>query len=195
MAAKKIQDRKTPNDVFYTPLPVVKIMVDMCDIQPDMKVLDPCKGTGNFYNNLPICDKDWCEITEGKDFFDYDERVDLIIGNPPYSLWSDWLDHTTELTDKFCYIFGMMNFTDYRLKQIEEKGYGLTKLHIVKIDWWFSQSIIAVFEKGQKSIITTSPRVKCECGVRCNRGTAGYSANECSPKLKKKDKSPTIESA
>ena len=185
MTAKQIQDRKTPNDVFFTPLPVVEVMVGLCDITPKMKVLDPCKATGNFYNNLPECKKDWCEITEGKDFFDYNERVDLVIGNPPYSLWSEWLNHTTEITDKFCYIFGMMNFTDFRLRQIEEKGFGLTKMHILKVDWWFSHSVIAVFEKNKPSIITTSPRVNCECGVRCNRGRGGHSPNECSPKIKK----------
>jgi hypothetical protein len=184
-AANEIRCRTTPNDVFHTPVPIVKIMIDMCDINADMKVLDPCKATGNFYNNLPECSKDWCEITEGKDFFDYNQRVDLVIGNPPYSLWSKWLDHTATITDKFCYIFGVMNFTDFRLRQIEEKGFGLTKMHLTKIDWWFSHSVIAVFEKNKPSIITSSPRVNCECGIRCNRGSKGYSANECSPKEKK----------
>ena len=187
-SALSIQRRVTPNDVFHTPLPVVKIMIDMCDITPDMKVLDPCKATGNFYNNLPDCHKDWCEITENKDFFDYNEKVDLIIGNPPYSLWSKWLDHTTELTDKFCYIFGVMNFTDHRLREIEKKGFGLTKMHILKVDYWFSHSLIVVFEKNKPSIMTNSLRVNCECGSRCNRARKGYSPNQCSPKVVKETK-------
>jgi hypothetical protein len=185
MTPRVIQNRKKPNDVFYTPLPVVKIMIDMCDITPDMKVLDPCKATGNFYNNLPECHKDWCEITDNKDFFDYNEKVDLVIGNPPYSLWSRWLDHTTEITDKFCYVFGVMNFTNVRLREIEKKGFGLTKMHILKVDWWFSQSLIAVFEKNKPSIMTSSGRIICDCGKQCNRGSKGYSPNECSPKVKK----------
>jgi hypothetical protein len=183
--AAAIKFRKTPNDVFLTPVPVVKIMIDMCDITPGMKVLDPCKATGNFYNNLPDCNKDWCEITEGKDYFDYNEKVDLVIGNPPYSIWSKWLDHTAKITDKFCYVFGVLNLTPFRLKQLEEKGFGLTKMHMLNVEWWFSHSVIAVFERNKPSIITQSPRVYCECGTVCNRGRIGYSPNECSPKEKK----------
>ena len=44
-------------------------MIDMCNIQEGMKVLDPSKGGGIFYDNLPDkCIKDYCEITENKDF-------------------------------------------------------------------------------------------------------------------------------
>jgi hypothetical protein len=155
----------------------------MCDITPDMKVLDPCRATGNFYNNLPECKKEWCEITDGKDFFDFNEKVDLVIGNPPYSLWNKWLVHTTEITDKFCYIMGAMNLTSPRMRDIQAKGFGLTKIHILKIAWWFGHSFICVFERNKPSIMTfTDKEVFCECGGRCLRGIAGNSPNYCSPK-------------
>jgi hypothetical protein len=182
MINNKIKWRESPNDVFFTPLGAVKIMVDMCDIAPDMKVLDPCRATGNFYNNLPECKKEWCEITEGKDFFDFNERVDLVIGNPPYSLWDKWLDHTAEITDKFCYILGANNLTPKRIRKMEEKGFGLTKLHITQIDWWYSRSFICIFEKNKPSVISYSNTIGCECGVRCLRGRKGNSVNYCSPK-------------
>jgi len=176
-----IPRRKTPNDVFYTPVEVVKQMIELSDITPDMKVLDPCKGSGRFYDNLPECNKDWCEITDNKDFFEYNDRVDLVIGNPPFSLWTKWLEHTIKITDKFCYIMGSMNLTDVRLRMLEEKGYGITKIHMVKIDWWFGHSLCIVVEKGAKSIITTAPkRVHCgDCGKRCSIGKGGNSPNIC----------------
>ena len=62
----------------------------MCNIQEGMKVLDPSKGGGIFYDNLPDkYIKDYCEITENKDFFNNYEKYDIIIGNPPYSLWDN----------------------------------------------------------------------------------------------------------
>ena len=179
--------KKTSNDIYYTPLPVALKMIEMCDIRENDKILDPSKGGGVFYNNFPHnCIKDYCEISEGIDFFNYNEKVDIIIGNPPYSLWSKWLEHTMKLTDKFCYIFGAFNFTDKRLRDIINNGYGVTKFHLLKIDWWYSPSYLIVFEKNKTSIITVSYQcVICDiCNKRCGRGRTlkGYKngMNQCS---------------
>lgn len=175
------------NDIIYTPKPLAIQMIEMCDITPDMKVLDPCYGGGVFYDNLPPCDKHWCELEKGKDFFSENERYDLVIGNPPYSKWNKWIEHTSKITDKFCYIFGFLNFTADRINHLNTLGFGVTKLSVVAVDYWFGQSIIAIFEKHKPSIINTLPRVFCEvCNVKCNRGTEGRSFNECSPKPEKK---------
>ena len=137
------------NDIIYTPKPVAELMIELCEITSNIKVLDPSKGGGVFYDNLPdYCIKDYCEIEENKDFFEYNEKVDLVIGNPPYSLWNKWIIHTMEITDKFCYIMGCFNFTDSRLRKFLDNGFGITKFHLLKIDWWFSPSFIVIFEKN-----------------------------------------------
>ena len=48
---------------------------------------------------LSVEDVDWCEISEGKDFFDYNGKVDWIITNPPYSIFDDFLDKAFEVAD------------------------------------------------------------------------------------------------
>jgi hypothetical protein len=179
---ERVQTIKSkPNDKIYTPLRMALTMIHMCDITPEMRVLDCCKGGGIFYDNLPECQKDWCEIDDGKDFYDCHEKYDLIIGNPPYSQWDRWIEHTMKLTDKFCYVFGTFNLTERRMGNILEKGYGITKLHIMKVDWWFSPSFIAVFERNKPTILTAdSKRVMCdECGKRCHRGIKGHNPNVC----------------
>lgn len=178
--------RKNPNDVIYTPKPVALDMINVCGITPDMKVLDPCRGGGVFYDNLPECHKDYCEIEEGKDFFDYNERVDLVIGNPPFSIWSKWLEHTCEITDKFCYIIGQMNFTPKRIDEIHQKGYGMTYIEVIRIDWWFSNCFIVIFEKNKPSLMAVNTQqIYCDvCNSRCHRGRTfkerKYGMNECS---------------
>ena len=170
------------NDIIYTPKPVALIMIKLCKIKAGSKVLDPSKGGGVFYDNLPTnCIKEYFEITENKDFFNYTDNVDLIIGNPPYSLWDKWIEQTMKLTDKFCYILGCFNFTDARLRKVFDNGFGITKIHLLKIDWWFSPSFIVIFEKGKKSIITVEPkRILCDiCNGRCKRGLAGNNPNKC----------------
>tara|TARA_R110000772_G_scaffold4432_1_gene15778 strand:- start:471 stop:1058 length:588 start_codon:yes stop_codon:yes gene_type:complete len=173
-ATHSIKNRKTANDIIYTPKPLAELMIQMCDIQQVDKVLDPSKGGGVFYDNLGECIKDYCEITEDKDFFKYDKEVDIIVGNPPYSLWTKWLEHTIKLNpNKFCYIFGQMNLTTPRLKQIEKGGYKMTKIHLCKVWWWFGHSFVCVFEKTEEdSIMSYSKIFYCDvCGKRCKRGS------------------------
>jgi len=174
---------KGGNDKIYTPLSVAIKMIEMSDIKEGDRVLDPSYGGGVFYNNLPNnCVKFYCEIEQQKDFFDFNERVDLIIGNPPYSLWNKWIDHTMELTDKFCYIMNSFNLTQPRIRKILNHGYGITKMHLLTVDWWFGNSYILVFEKNKPSIISVEEKtIYCDiCNKRCRRGRNGNGINECS---------------
>jgi len=188
-----IKSRKSPNDKIYTPKPVAIKMIEMCEIKKGDKVLDPSKGGGVFYNNFPTyCIKDYCEIEEQKDFFNYNNKVDCVIGNPPYSLWTNWIDHTMEITNKFCYIFGIMNLTDTRLKHIIDKGFGITKIHILKIDWWFGHQYLILFEKDKPSIMTVEDmRIFCDiCNnkpKKCKRGNKGINPNLCSNNINVKN--------
>jgi len=184
---KTIKNRIVPNDIIYTPEPVAKLIIGMCDINPTDKVLDPCKGEGVFFNNYPECNKNWCEITENKDFFKYNDKVDWIIGNPPFSLWTKWLEHTAKITDNFCYIMGIMNLTSKRIEKIKNAGFAITKIHFLKVRWWFGDSIVIVCQKNNsESVISSSPEwYYCDiCGVECYRGLKKkgkqWGKNECS---------------
>jgi hypothetical protein len=184
MSLNKVCNKQkiSKNDIIYTPKPVALKMIEMCDITPKMKVLDPSRGGGVFYDNLPDCQKSYCEIEENKDFFNETERYDLIIGNPPYSCWTKWLKHTIKLTDKFCYIFGTLNLTPPRLKFLFDNGFGITKIHLLSIQWWFSNSFLIVFEKNKPSIMTVQTnRIYCDiCNSSiCKRGRNGNLMNEC----------------
>ena len=159
------QNKKSPNDIIYTPKSVALKMIEMCNITPNMKVLDPSKGAGVFYDNLPECHKDWCEITDNKDFFSYTNKVDCIVGNPPYSLWSKWLEHTMKLTDKFCYIFGNFNLTDDRLRNILNAGYGITKFHMPShIIWWLGRALNPRPRDYDSPALPLSYRATSPCG-------------------------------
>lgn len=59
-----------PNDVVFTPSWLAKQICEMFDIKG--KVLEPCKGEGAFLEFLPK-DTEWCEITEGKNYYDYNK--------------------------------------------------------------------------------------------------------------------------
>lgn len=88
-------------DVVYTPDEVAKGIIDW--LRPTGICLDPCRGDGAFFRNLPLGAL-WCELSEGKDFFNFNERVDWILGNPPYSIFEEWLRHSFEIADEVAYI-------------------------------------------------------------------------------------------
>lgn len=175
--------KKTSNDIIYTPDPLAKKMIEMCNIKDGDRVLDPCYGGGVFYDNLPAnCIKFFCEIEQQKDFFDFHERVDLVIGNPPYSLWTKWIDHTMKITDRFCYLMNTFNLTNTRVSHILNNGYGITACHLLTVDYWFGCSFIVIFEKNKPSIISSdrTPYLCDICNTRCKRGRGGNSMNQCS---------------
>lgn len=90
------------NDKCYTPFPIAKKIINLFPLYG--KVLDPFKGKGAFYEQIDIEDKDWCEIDEGRDFFDYTDKVDWIISNPPYSILDEVLEHSFEIADNVVYL-------------------------------------------------------------------------------------------
>lgn len=86
----------TASDYVMTPAPIAQLIISY--FKPIGFCLEPAKGTGNFFNFLPD-PKDWCEITEGKDFFNYNIHVDWIITNPPYSIYNKFLTHCFDIAD------------------------------------------------------------------------------------------------
>ena len=143
----KIKSRETPNDVFFTPLSLAKIAIDMVGTN-NGRWLDPFKGTGNYFNQFPTENKDWCEITDGKDFFDYNENVDVICSNPPFSKFKLVLEHCVKLNPKVInLIFGIINLTTSRVKFMIDNGYFIKKIHLCNVKGWFLRTLIIQFEK------------------------------------------------
>ena len=70
---------------------------------PVGKLLEPCKGDGSFYDIMKE-PKDWCEISEGKDFLSYNKKVDWIITNPPFSIYDLFLLKSFEIADNIVFL-------------------------------------------------------------------------------------------
>jgi len=51
---------------------------------------------------MPDCE--WCEIREGRDFYNWTEPVDWIVSNPPYSIFSDFLRHSFTVANDIVYL-------------------------------------------------------------------------------------------
>lgn len=87
-------------DVVFTPERIASAMVR--HFAPSGRMLDPCKGDGVFLRQMPGAD--YCELQEGRDFFDWVAPVDWIISKPPYSVYSEWLRHSFLVAENIVYL-------------------------------------------------------------------------------------------
>lgn len=155
---------KNRNDSIYsTPMELVKDMIKYMDQywQDGDLVLDPCRGDGRFYNNLPSnVSKDWCEISEGRDFYEYDRPVDWIIGNPPFAKVRRWWEHSFKLARKgVCYINSMFGgvlrplSTTTSAGYVADQGFYIANISAVNVPQWFGwPCLIITTLKGQSSV-------------------------------------------
>lgn len=100
--------------------------------------LEPCKWLWWIYNLLPD-NKDWCEIDEGRDFYDYKWKVDWIITNPPYSDYDNFVWHCMECADNIALLIPLAKpFSSLqRIRKIFEYG-GIHSIFI--FPYWASRA-------------------------------------------------------
>jgi hypothetical protein len=115
------------NDVVYTPRELALQIVE--HFGPQGKVLDPCRGRGEW--DHPLINK-WCEISEGVDFFDWKENVDWIIGNPPWSIFTPFSEHALSLADNVVWLYHIPGLlTKRRIKDATKWGHTLKELIMI----------------------------------------------------------------
>lgn len=108
------------------------------------KCLDPCRGSGAFIRAFASVgiNPDWCEIDEGKDFFEYNEKVDWIISNFPWSLHREFMKHSMEISDNIVTLVTINHILALkaRLRDIKNVGFYIRELVLVDTPKEFPQS-------------------------------------------------------
>ncbi len=155
------------NDIVMTPPKFAKKIINY--FNPTGRVLEPCRGDGGFYDNFPET-KLWCEITEGRDFFDFNEKVDWIITNPPYSKMRKFLEHAMDISNNVCFLITINHiWTKARLRAIKEKGFGIKEILMVDEPDNFPkfgfQVGVVYLKKGWNGDIKLSRFAKSQKGV------------------------------
>ena len=113
------------DDIVMTPPSLAQSLVNY--FNPQGKGLQPCKGTGNIFKYLK--NADYCEIQQGKDFFEYNKKVDYIFTNPPWSQIRKFLIHSMEIADNVYFLITINHlWTKARLKDIKLYHFGIREI-------------------------------------------------------------------
>ena len=156
-------------DWDQTPEQVCREIIGLIPWAEDELVLEPFRGDGNFYNNLPdSVRKDWCEIKEGRDFFNYSSQPDTIITNPPFrdqaggnNMVVPCLERCLQLARKRVVFFvnhkSLNSLTAARLKKYEQLGWGIRHFSVWDTKKWFGRYFLIVWEKNTPSIVGYFP--------------------------------------
>ncbi len=126
------------NDEVQTPIELAEALVK--HFQPSGRVLEPCRGDGNFYRFLPS-GTEWCEINEGRDFLQWTGHVDWIVTNPPWSKIRSFLWHAMNHADNVVFLLTINHiWTKARIRDIAEAGFGIREICLVDMPPSFPQS-------------------------------------------------------
>lgn len=146
---------------------MAKYLISLISFNDGDIVMEPCRGSGSFYNNLPNnIIKKYCEISEGIDYLTYNEQVDITLSNPPFvprKLF--WQFHQKAMATTRREIYWLINmssvnvFTPKRLKEMTNAGWYITNLHIVTDKRWFGRYVWIKFTKQDNKALTFTDKV------------------------------------
>ncbi|WP_210401946.1 helix-turn-helix transcriptional regulator [Thioclava sp. L04-15] len=118
------------------------------------RVLDPSRGEGAFYNHYPDhVERHWCEISEGRDFLAWGDRVEWVVTNPPWSELRAFTQHAMRVSENIVWLAPLTNLTTKaRLRDIDAAGFGIAELLFVDTPKSWPQSgfqiVAAHLKKG-----------------------------------------------
>jgi len=146
----------------YTNEKMAKYLIKRCNFKENDIVLEPCMGNGAFYDHLPFyVNKDWCELSKGRDFFNYNSKVEYVIGNPPFVprklFWRFHLKAMSISTKGIFWLINMLTmnaFTPRRLNQMNKKGWYIQSQHIVNDKRWYGRYVWIHFSRKKNNYYT-----------------------------------------
>jgi len=124
-------------DRIFTPPELAKKLIRKIPSVAGDTWLDPCYGTGVFFDNFPAGENDYCEIDMGKDFLEYDKKHDWVVTNIPFSRPKEFIFKMADSCKKGFGILCLANsMTATRLKKLEDMGLYLHSMTVLYVKQW-----------------------------------------------------------
>jgi hypothetical protein len=147
-------------------------LLELNPIHPDEVFLEPFSGENSLFDQVDTNNKQWCEITKGRDIFDYDfanSDVTVLYTNPPFK--SDIPNKKGIKSYKNCVFFFLEYFmknlkhlktigflinaksfcslTPNRLHKLEQLGFSISNITVLNTTLWYGCYYFILFESRQ----------------------------------------------
>lgn len=122
-------------------------------------VLDAGSGENKVWFNNLNGEKYQCEIEDGNDFYQWQKKVDWVVGNPPYHQSWKFTEKALSVAQKG--IAWLVNnqalnshLTPRRLELMKEHGFTLKSIKVVADKRWFGRYYYLIFNKDNNDFLT-----------------------------------------
>jgi len=136
---QKPKHHHSDRDRIFTPTELAKKLINKIPALPNDSWLDPCYGTGAFYNNFPTEKKEYCEIDMGKNFLTltHTHTYDCVVTNIPFSQPKEFIFKMAKVCHKGFGVLCLANsMTATRLKKLEDMGFYLHSMTVIYVKPW-----------------------------------------------------------
>ena len=125
-------------------------------------IIEPCKGTGSFYDNCPNNTTNMvCVINEGIAYLDFTGDVEYTVSNPPFVprklFWSvhcKAMETTRKTIYWLIHMYQLNVFTPKHLNEMKSKGWYINDFHIVNDRIWFGRYVWMRISRTNTETIT-----------------------------------------
>ena len=118
MSATNRGSERIEQDKYMTPVEAIIPIIKEIKFSPNMKILEPCKGTGNITGQMPMGEHYHCELDEGSDYLKEDLKdIDLIMTNPPFALAMPFIIKSLKEAKTVIYLLRLNFLGSQRRKQ------------------------------------------------------------------------------
>ncbi len=149
-----------------TPAQLAIELLKEVKLEPTDRVLEPFKGEGAFYDNFPPCQKDWCEITQGRDWLSYTDPIDWVITNPPFTFENPTkrenafykiLLHYSSIVSKGIALLindrCFASLTPKRIQDLQTDGLYLHNVVVCSVKKWRGRYYFLIFKKQPSTVL------------------------------------------
>ena len=173
MSATNRGATRNESDFYPTsPEPIEKILSEI-DFSLVSSFVEPCKADEAIYKQIPLSQKDYAELREGKDYFDTNFNCDLIVTNPPFSLALEFLEKSLKEAKTVVYLLRLNFLGSQKRKEFWQKN---PPSHLFTLS---ERPCFSAFCKGNKKLKIKScgrsypkdTKGKCECSGTIGNGT------------------------